>query len=175
MSESSEYLKDYIALKEIWEALDGPNWSYAGEVQKLGINWNFNKDIDLWGEQPGVQLHSDGRIASITIEDFGGNEIAISSVPLDLYGQNEKDMFLSLLDELCNEVPKGRQELVYEKMASMACKAAVKGNMRMSKEEVKTLLAEMMELDNPYNCPHGRPTIISMTKYELEKKFKRIV
>lgn len=110
-----------------------------------------------------------------TIEDFGGNEIAISSVPLDLYGQNEKDMFLSLLDELCNEVPKGKQELVYEKMASMACKAAVKGNMRMSKEEVKTLLAEMMELDNPYNCPHGRPTIISMTKYELEKKFKRIV
>jgi len=110
-----------------------------------------------------------------TIEDFGGNEIAISSVPLDLYSQNEKDMFLSLLDELCNEVPKGKQELVYEKMASMACKAAVKGNMRMSKEEVKTLLAEMMELDNPYNCPHGRPTIISMTKYELEKKFKRIV
>lgn len=110
-----------------------------------------------------------------TIEDFGGNEIAISSVPLDLYGQNEKDMFLSLLDELCNEVPKGKQELVYEKMASMACKAAVKGNMRMSKEEVKTLLTEMMELDNPYNCPHGRPTIISMTKYELEKKFKRIV
>ena len=110
-----------------------------------------------------------------TIEDFGGNEIAISSVPLDLYGQNEKDMFLSLLDELCNEVPKGKQELVYEKLASMACKAAVKGNMRMSKEEVKTLLTEMMELDNPYNCPHGRPTIISMTKYELEKKFKRIV
>ena len=84
-------------------------------------------------------------------------------------------MFLSLLDELCNEVPKGKQELVYEKLASMACKAAVKGNMRMSKEEVKTLLTEMMELDNPYNCPHGRPTIISMTKYELEKKFKRIV
>ena len=110
-----------------------------------------------------------------TIEDFGGNEIAISSVPLDLYGQNEKDMFLSLLDELCNEVPKGKQELVYEKMASMACKAAVKGNMRMSKEEVKTLITEMMELDNPYNCPHGRPTMISMTKYELEKKFKRIV
>lgn len=110
-----------------------------------------------------------------TIEDFGGNEIAIYSVPLDLYGQNEKDMFLSLLDELCNEVPKGKQELVYEKMASMACKAAVKGNMRMSKEEVKTLLTEMMELDNPYNCPHGRPTMISMTKYELEKKFKRIV
>lgn len=109
------------------------------------------------------------------IEDFGSNEIAVRSVPLDLYGQNEKDMFLSLLDELCTDVPKGKQELIYEKMASMACKAAVKGNNRMSVDEVKALITEMMELDNPYNCPHGRPTIISMTKYELEKKFKRIV
>ena len=109
------------------------------------------------------------------IEDFGGNEMALSTVPLDLFGQNEKDMFLSLLNELCEEVPKGRNELIYEKMASMACKAAVKGNMRMSKEEVKALLTEMMELENPYHCPHGRPTMISMTKYELEKKFKRIV
>ena len=109
------------------------------------------------------------------IEDFGGNEMALSTVPLDLFGQNEKDMFLSLLNELCEEVPKGRNELIYEKMASVACKAAVKGNMRMSKEEVKALLTEMMELENPYHCPHGRPTMISMTKYELEKKFKRIV
>lgn len=110
-----------------------------------------------------------------TIEDFGSNEIAVRTVPLDLYGQNEKDMFLTLLDELCSEVPKGKQEFIYEKMASMACKAAVKGNNRLSVEEVKALLKEMMTLDNPYNCPHGRPTIISMTKYELEKKFKRIV
>lgn len=110
-----------------------------------------------------------------TLEDFGGNEMSLCSVPLELYGQNEKDMFMSLLSELCDEVPRGKNELIYEKMASMACKAAVKGNMKMSKEEVKALLVEMMELDNPYNCPHGRPTIISMTKYELEKKFKRIV
>jgi len=110
-----------------------------------------------------------------SIEDFGSNEIAIRTVPLDLYGQNEKDMFISLLDELCSEIPKGKQELIYEKMASMACKAAVKGNNRMSSEEVKALLKEMMTLNNPYNCPHGRPTIISMTKYEIEKKFKRIV
>ena len=109
------------------------------------------------------------------IEDFGSNEIAVRTVPLDLYGQDEKEMFMSLLDELCSEVPKGKQELIYEKMASMACKAAVKGNKRMSEEEVKALLKEMMTLENPYNCPHGRPTIISMTKYELEKKFKRIV
>ena len=110
-----------------------------------------------------------------TLEEFGGNEMALCTVPLDLYGQNEKDMFLSLLNDLCEEVPKGKNGLIYEKMASMACKAAVKGNMRMSKDEVEALLLEMMELENPYHCPHGRPTMISMTKYELEKKFKRIV
>lgn len=80
LSETAEYIKDYIALKEIWEALDGPNWSYAGEVQKLGVNWNFNKDIDMWGDQPGVQLHSDGRIASITIEDFGAKGIVPDAI-----------------------------------------------------------------------------------------------
>ncbi len=110
-----------------------------------------------------------------SIEDFGSSEIAVRTVPLDLYGQNAKEMFISLLDELCSDIPKGKQELIYEKMASMACKAAVKGNNRMAKEEVKALLKEMMELDNPYHCPHGRPTIISMTKYEIEKKFKRII
>ncbi len=110
-----------------------------------------------------------------TLEDFGSNEMAIRTVPLDLYGQNERDMFLSLLDELCSDVPKGKQELVYEKIASMSCKAAVKGNNRLSRDEVKELIKELMTLENPYHCPHGRPTIISMTKYELEKKFKRII
>lgn len=110
-----------------------------------------------------------------TLEDFGSNEIAIRTVPLDLYGQNEKEMFLSLLDELCSDMPRGKQELIYEKLASMSCKAAVKGNNRLSREEVKELIKELMTLENPYHCPHGRPTIISMTKYELEKKFKRIV
>ena len=109
------------------------------------------------------------------LEDFGSNEMAIRTVPLDLYGQNERDMFLSLLDELCSEVPKGKQELIHEKIASMSCKAAVKGNNRLSREEVKELIRELMTLQNPYHCPHGRPTIISMTKYELEKKFKRII
>ena len=80
MSEMAEYIKDYIALKEIWEALDGPNWSYAGEVQKLGVNWNFNKDIDMWGIQPGVQLHSDGRVASITLEDFGAKGVVPDAI-----------------------------------------------------------------------------------------------
>ena len=66
-------------------------------------------------------------------------------------------------------------ELIDEKVASMSCKAAVKGNNRLSAQEVDELIAELLTLDNPYHCPHGRPTIISMSKYELEKKFKRIV
>lgn len=71
LAETDEYIKDYIALKEIWTALDGPNWSYAGEVEAQGANWNFNKDIDMWGDQPGVQLHANGRVATISLEGFG--------------------------------------------------------------------------------------------------------
>lgn len=71
LSPTAEYIKDYIALKEIWEALDGPNWSYAGDVEADGVNWNFNKDIDMWGDQPGVQLNADGRVATISLEGFG--------------------------------------------------------------------------------------------------------
>lgn len=110
-----------------------------------------------------------------SIEEFGNQDIAVRTVPVDLYGHSEKDLFITLLDELCDDMPKGKQEIIYEKLASMACKSAVKGNQSMSREEVKVLLQEMMTLDNPYHCPHGRPTLISMTKYELEKKFKRIV
>ena len=109
------------------------------------------------------------------IEEFGGNEIAVRSVPIDLYGKNEKEMFVDVLDELSNDIPKGTSEYINEKIASMACKAAVKGNHSMTIDEVKSLIEQLFTLDNPYNCPHGRPTIISMSKYEIEKKFKRIV
>ena len=71
LSKAAEYIKDYIALKQIWEALDGPNWSYAGDVYTNGVNWYFNKDIDMWGEQPGVQLDATGRVATISLEGFG--------------------------------------------------------------------------------------------------------
>ncbi len=71
LSKAAEYIKDYIALKEIWEALDGPNWSYAGDVYADGVNWYFNKDIDMWGDQPGVQLDANGRVATISLEGFG--------------------------------------------------------------------------------------------------------
>lgn len=108
------------------------------------------------------------------IEEFGGNEYALRCVPLDLYGQNEQSLFLSVLDELCTDEYKGSLT-IEQKIASMSCKAAVKGNNRLSKEETIALIDKLLELENPYNCPHGRPTIISMSKYEIEKKFKRIV
>lgn len=107
------------------------------------------------------------------VEPFGGSEYALRSVPVDLYGCQEKELFLSVLDELLEGGIKGDLTAVREKIASMSCKAAVKGNNRLSAQEAQKLIDELLTLDNPYNCPHGRPTIISMSKYELEKKFKR--
>lgn len=109
------------------------------------------------------------------IEEFGGNDYALVSVPMDLYGYGETELLYELLDELADETVSGTPESIRIKIASMACKAAVKGNMRISKTEMEALIDELLSLENPYNCPHGRPTIISMSKYELEKKFKRIV
>ena len=109
------------------------------------------------------------------IEEFGGGAWAIRSMPVDLYGNSEKELFMNILDELAVKEAAGRPEAVLEKLASMACKAAVKGNHQMSFQEMEALIEELLSLDNPYHCPHGRPTIISMSKYEIEKKFKRIV
>ena len=109
------------------------------------------------------------------IEEFGGSEYAIRSVPTDLYGCQEKELFLEVLDELFDGPVYKNLTVVEEKLASMACKAAVKGNHSFSTAEMEALIDELLTLDNPYNCPHGRPTIISMSKYEIEKKFKRIV
>lgn len=108
------------------------------------------------------------------IEPFGGKEYAVSAVPGNLFGIAEKELFLELLDSL-ESVGGKDSTLVMEKIASMSCKAAVKGSQRLSTAEAKALIEELLHLENPYNCPHGRPTIISMTKQEIEKKFKRIV
>lgn len=107
------------------------------------------------------------------IEDFGGDEYALRAVPVDLYGCNERQMFLEVLDELSDMGPRESLKVVEEKIASMSCKAAVKGNNRLSREEAEKLIDELLTLENPYNCPHGRPTIITMSKYEMEKRFKR--
>ena len=109
------------------------------------------------------------------IEAFGGSEYAIRSVPVDLYGCGEKELFLEVLDELSEGPVRGNLKAVEEKIASMSCKAAVKGNNPLSRSEAERLIDELLTLENPYNCPHGRPTIISMPRAELEKKFKRII
>ena len=109
------------------------------------------------------------------IEAFGGSEYALRGVPTDLYGCGEKELFLEVLDELAGGPTNRDLTVVEEKLASMACKAAVKGNNTLQEAEMEALIDELLMLDNPYNCPHGRPTIISMSKYEIEKKFKRIV
>lgn len=109
------------------------------------------------------------------IEPFGGKEYAITAIPADFSDIDMRSMFLELLNNFTELSGKTTPELILEKVASMSCKAAVKGNNRLSRAEIETLIDELLQLDNPYNCPHGRPTIISMSKYEIEKKFKRIV
>ena len=109
------------------------------------------------------------------ISEFGGREYSIHGVPADLYGCSVQDFFVEVLDGLEHENPRQASELLAGKIATAACKAAVKGNNRLSYEEADQLIEQLLGLDNPYHCPHGRPTIVSMTKYELEKKFKRIV
>lgn len=110
-----------------------------------------------------------------TIEPYGGREYAISEIPANLYGINEKDLFLELLSDLEDRGSMQPSELIASKLASMSCKAAIKGGQKISFQEADALVSQLLTLENPYACPHGRPTIITMTKYELEKKFKRIV
>ena len=109
------------------------------------------------------------------VEPFGGKEYMISAIPDNLFNVDMKDLFIEMLDDFSNISGKETPELILEKVASMSCKAAVKGNDKLSLQEIDSLVEELLTLDNPYNCPHGRPTIISMTKYEIEKKYKRIV
>lgn len=110
-----------------------------------------------------------------TIEHFGGLDYTISTVPMELLSQNPADYFHEMLDELIEGKNSKETETVNLKIATMACKASVKGNMHLSVFEADKLISELLTLENPYNCPHGRPTIISFSKYEIEKMFKRIV
>lgn len=110
-----------------------------------------------------------------TIEHFGGREYTISTVPLELLSQDPSSYFHEMLDELIEGRHNKETETVNLKIATMACKSSVKGNMKLSILEADALISELLSLDNPYNCPHGRPTIISYSKYEIEKLFKRII
>lgn len=109
------------------------------------------------------------------IEPFGGDELSIRGIPTDLYGTDAKDLFLTVLDELTESPVRGTPDVILLKIASMSCKAAVKGNQKISHEEAKVLLKRLFSLENPYHCPHGRPTMFSMSKQEIDKKIKRIV
>lgn len=109
------------------------------------------------------------------VEHFGGKEYMISAIPDNLFNIDMKDLFIEMLDDFSTATGRQTPDIITEKVASMSCKAAVKGNDKLTLPEINKLIDELLSLDNPYNCPHGRPTIISMSKYEIEKKFKRIV
>lgn len=109
------------------------------------------------------------------IEEFGDHAFCLRAVPVDLYGCSYQELFRDMLDEMMEGPLTGAPEVVMNKLAGMACKAAVKGNTKLSRAEAEKLIDELLTLENPYHCPHGRPTIISMTRQEVEKKFKRIV
>ena len=109
------------------------------------------------------------------LEPFGGKEYAIKGVPGNLFQIDARTLFLDMIAQACDFKANASSELVMEKVASMSCKAAVKGNNKLSLAEIKELIAELLTLENPYHCPHGRPTIISFSHYDLDRKFKRIV
>lgn len=109
------------------------------------------------------------------IEAFGDNDVKIDAVPYNIFSIGKKEFLMDIIDNFVNSDKKNEYDSVVEKIASMSCKSAIKANHKLTEEEVKLLLRELFKLDNPYNCPHGRPTIISLDKNEFEKKFGRIV
>lgn len=109
------------------------------------------------------------------VEHFGGREYAVCAVPANIFGVDVKQLFMEMLGDLEKISGKLTLDIILHRVATMSCKAAIKGNQKITVEEMEQLFDDLMKLENPYNCPHGRPTIISMTKYEIEKKFKRIV
>lgn len=144
---------------------------YASQIISPPIVLSLDANEILMLEKYRPQLEQMG----YEVEAFGGKEYMISAVPANLYHVDMKDLFIEMLDDFSNISGRATPELILEKVASMSCKAAVKGNQNLSYQEFDVLVEELLSLENPYNCPHGRPTIISMSKYEIEKKFKRIV
>ena len=157
--------------------------NYERLIKRLRNNENCSQNIYppivvslTSAETEYINKYSDNFFnVGFTIEHFGGREYTISTVPMELLSQNPADYFHEMLDELIEGKLTAETETVNLKIATMACKSAVKGNMKLSYMEADKLIEELLSLENPYNCPHGRPTIISYSKYEIEKLFKRIV
>jgi DNA mismatch repair protein MutL len=131
--------------------------------------------LDATQEEMLKKMHDTFASFGYAIEHFGGREYAVTSVPAEFESIDMKSMLINMLDDLAVSSGKDSPDLIMEKVASMSCKAAVKGNEHISEREAMALIDELLTLDNPYQCPHGRPTIIKMSKYEIEKKFKRTV
>ena len=133
--------------------------------------------IELTGREEGILKENMNFFTDygFEIEDFGDSSYAIRGIPADFYEADTKELLMEILDSMTDDSFKKTPETIKNRIATMSCKAAVKGNNRLSKTEAYELLNKLMTLENPYNCPHGRPTMITMTKYELEKKFKRII
>lgn len=131
--------------------------------------------LSMREEQALRKHHEELRSLGFEIEAFGGREFSVRAVPANLFGVAQVELLTELLDSLTEEIKVKKADVILEKVASMSCKAAVKGNMKLSIIEAEALIDELMELENPYHCPHGRPVIVSMSKSEIEKKFKRIV
>ena len=147
------------------------------------------KTNEVYGQQlmPGIIITLNPREADVldnnmdlfsrlgfSIEEFGGNEYMIRSVPSNLMGISGKELFEEFVGDLLEDANKITDTIFVEKLSSMACKAAIKGNQKLSYQEAEALIEELMTLENPYNCPHGRPTLIVMSEKDIEKKFRRI-
>ncbi len=145
------------------------------EINSQMINPPIILNLSMEEQNMIKKFEKNFRDLGFEIEEFGGNDYAVRAVPANLYSIGEKELLINLIDTLTEDATELQSELIYEKIASMSCKAAVKGNNRLSVSEADALIEQLLYLDNPYNCPHGRPTIISMSKYEIEKKFKRII
>lgn len=144
---------------------------FASQTLSPPIILTLNQEEQAVFERYQSQIEAFG----YAVEPFGGKEYAVNAIPADFSGIDMKSMFIELLDDFGTLNGKDAPNLILEKVASMSCKAAVKGNQHLSRAEMEKLIEELLSLENPYQCPHGRPTIISMSKYEIEKKFKRIV
>ena len=147
------------------------NREYTSQMISPPIILTLNSNEQLMLRKYMAQFTSIG----FEIESFGGKEYAVRAVPANLFSIAKKELLMEMLDGLTDGIDSGTPDIINEKIASMSCKAAVKGNHSMSAAEADKLIDELLELENPYACPHGRPTIITMSKYELEKKFKRIL
>ncbi len=147
----------------------------GGRVDSQLISPPYILSLSVSQEETLLAHMEDFSHTGFAIEHFGGREYAVTAVPVELFGMGEKDYLISVIDELASSGNIKEPAAVYDRIATMSCKAAIKGNTHITYEEAKSLIGQLLKLENPYNCPHGRPTMVMFSKTEIEKMFKRIV